>query len=722
MAKEIDSESGKDTIHSATHPTGRSIKGTVYTPNSSEDHLEEELPSSEPLENSQADIQSDIQSEALSEPADPFIQTQTELPAPLSDTADTETDNTETADIETVDQEAVDRAASDEVLEPKTANESSKFAPSIFLPKLPKALPKLAGLAAVILLGGGVITALNLSVRSPRSLSPVGAQIVPKDTLATLTLTTDEIAWTKLRQFGTSDSQAQVDQLLTDWKDRLFTLNGYSFKRDIKPWIGDRVTLAFLPTDQPQAKGLAAATQNIVLIAPIDDPSKAKSLLESGPQRSAITWEDRSYKNISIKTIQTAEGQTIEAAVIGSNWLLLGNTAAGIEQAIDTYRGKQSLRDNAGYRSATAGLADPQPLGKSFAQLYLNIPIASAALSAPKGASIAQPANLVPLQGSQGIVATALIESEGIRFRGTSWLLPKNDLAYEGLSNEADDMLRRLPSDTLVALSGSNLQQTWQALSEDNVSPPFFPDAQTLRAGLLTQTGLDIEEDIMPWASGEFAFGLLPPASDLTEENEAENEAEGNEAEQNETAENETGQDEGDSSAIAAASLLLMVQTNDRATAESVWAQIDDVMVDRYRYRTETTDLPEGSVTHWISPFQGVQFSHGWLPGNVAFFAVGGGAAEAITSTPNPPLVGTNLFQTLTDSAPTPNHGQFFLNLAEINDTDSIFPLPQLSQELSAQGPTSAIQAIGLTSTVGDRTMDYDLYIKLSKADRPGPL
>ncbi len=664
MANKAKSESGK-----LRKDETRSIKGTVHVPISEKEQSKELLnQDSHSLEN---------QPENPPEPsennlADSSLNTQLETTAP-SDTA-----------------------------------EGRVISASKFSPRLPKALPKLAGLAAVILLGGAAIAALNFSQRAPRSLSPAGAQLVPQDALATVTLTTDEIAWNKLRQFGTTDSQAQFDQLLTEWKDRLFTLNGYSFKRDINPWIGDRVTLAFLPTDEPQAQDLSTVTQNLVLIAPIADPAKAKSLLKSGPQRSSTVWKDRSYKNISVTTIQTTEGQSIEAAVIGTDWLLLSNTAAGVEQAIDTYRGKRSLRDNAGYRSATAGLADPQPLGKSFAQLYLNIPVATAALKTPEGSTTGQQGSPVPLQGSQGIVATALIEPEGVRFLSTSWLLPKNDLAYGDLSNEANDMSRRLPSNTLMALSGSNLQQTWRSLSENNVSLPFFPDAQNLRAGLLTQTGLDIEEDIMPWASGEFAFGLLKPAITAA-----------GEADQNEAGQNETGQSGADQSeTIAAAPILLMVQTNDRSTAESVWAQIDDVMVNRYRYTVETTDLPEGSVTRWISPFQGVQFSHGWLPGNVAFFTVGSDITETLTSSPGASLASTRLFQTLTSDAPVPNNGQFFLDLAQINQTDSVFPLPQLAPV----GPTSAIEAIGLTSAVGDRTMDYDLYIKLSKTAKPGPL
>ena len=163
----------------------------------------------------------------------------------------------------------------------------------------------------------------------------------------------------------------------------------------------------------------------------------------------------------------------------------------------------------------------------------------------------------------------------------------------------------------------------------------------------------------------------------------------------------------------------MMVQTNDRQLAESAWSQLDDVMESRYRYDVTTRDVEGGSVTSWISPFEGMQFSHGWLPGNVTFFAVGAGAADAIAPSPNRPLASIRPFQTLTNKAPKPNNGHFYLDLNQINALEgSVFPLPDLPEE----GTVSAIEAIGLTSTVGDRTMDYDLYIKLNKNSKPNPL
>jgi len=549
-------------------------------------------------------------------------------------------------------------------------------------------------------------------------------QMVPQSALATVTLTTDELTWTKLRQFGTADTQQQLDDFLKGWKQRLFAANGYQFKRDVKPWIGDRVTLALLPAKAAgSAGGNGLSGLDFVMVVPIEDAPKAKAALDKELETSKAVKAERTYKGVKVQTLTSPEGDTVETAAIGSSWILLGSTAAAVDQAIDTYKGGRSLLDAAGYRKAATRMEVPQPQGKDFAQLYVNIPAAAQAFDTPQTTTDnkrgSRRASILPLQGSEGIVAKVLVEPEGLRFEGTSWLLPKQDLVYGNMSNEAGEMPRRLPGNTLVMMSGSNLQQFWQGFSEGKTSPPFFPDPQNLKAGLLTQTGLDIDEDIMPWAAGEFALGMLPPQT------EAANQANEN-APPGTAGTAPRSESSAETKAVESAHLLVMVQTNDRETAESVWSQLDDVMASRYRFAVEKNEFEGGSVTEWISPFQGVQFSHGWLPGNVAFFGVGDGIAQAIvpgTGTankipPGPSLAENRLFQTLTSQMSKPNNGNFYIDLAQINQLDNVFPLPQLGEE----GPTAAIQAVGLTSKVGDRTMDYDLYVKLAKAAKPGPL
>jgi hypothetical protein len=105
--------------------------------------------------------------------------------------------------------------------------------------------------AAGLLISGGVAAYWILSQRNSLSGDmPVGANIIPQDAVLTLSVSTDFNQWQQLRQFGTKQTQAQLDQNLAQLRDRFLTANGYNYERDIQPWVGDEVTIAFLP---PQA-------------------------------------------------------------------------------------------------------------------------------------------------------------------------------------------------------------------------------------------------------------------------------------------------------------------------------------------------------------------------------------------------------------------------------------------------------------------------------------
>ena len=68
---------------------------------------------------------------------------------------------------------------------------------------------------AVFLVLGGAAAYLGVTQRlSARANIPAGMALVPKDALATLTLTTDQSQWTRLRQRGTPESLRGLDRLL----------------------------------------------------------------------------------------------------------------------------------------------------------------------------------------------------------------------------------------------------------------------------------------------------------------------------------------------------------------------------------------------------------------------------------------------------------------------------------------------------------------------------
>ncbi|NEP15947.1 MAG: DUF3352 domain-containing protein [Leptolyngbya sp. SIO4C1] len=525
---------------------------------------------------------------------------------------------------------------------------------------------------AALLVAGGAVAYWGLS--QSRSGLPAGIRLVPQDALMTLSISTQENQWNRLRQLGTPETQQELDNLLIEWRDRLLTANGYRFRPDIKPWLGNQITVVFLPAESAADPSQSQESTQMVAILPIADAGKAQALMAE--PKGSTRWVGRDYKGVQIQSVKTPTGETLETAVIGKDWLIVGNTGSGVEQIIDISSGAASVFDTAGYRQALQRISDPQ----AFAHLYVNLPAASQALTAsPNG---------LPLSGSEGFAASLSLNASGLQVIGTSWLPADSDRSYAELKNAPSEMPRRLPAASLLMASGSSLQQLWQDLSEAPGPLPLLPfRPENLKAGLQNTTGLRLEEDLLPWMDGEFAFALLPPAAAT------------------------------DARPVDTGQLLLMVQASDREAAEATWEKLDEVMASRYRYTVETTELADQPVTQWVSPFEGIQMSHGWLEGNVTYLGVGLGLPEAILPRPQTSLAETSLFQALTAGTPKANTGRFLIDLASINQLQGALPIPQLSPGNAVL--TTALQAIGVTTTVNsDRSVSYDIQVKLAKNNR----
>lgn len=166
-----------------------------------------------------------------------------------------------------------------------------------------------AGTAIALALGGYLGYRLARGSGMGAADLPAGVEILPQDAVMTLTVTTNEGQWRRLRGLGTLQSRSQFDAQLVRWRDRVLTANGLEYRRDIQPWVGEDVTLAFLPLDSettpspspspapdetPQAspeaspEGLATLIDPeqplpLVAILPIADAGRAQQVLEKAP-------------------------------------------------------------------------------------------------------------------------------------------------------------------------------------------------------------------------------------------------------------------------------------------------------------------------------------------------------------------------------------------------------------------------------------------------------
>ncbi len=542
--------------------------------------------------------------------------------------------------------------------------------------------------AAVLLIGGGVTAYLLLGQRNPfLKDAPVGSQLVPQDALLTASISTDSEQWQQLQKYGTPETRAVLNEQLTQMRDALLTANGYNYEQDIKPWLGKTAMIAYFASGAPAAATGRSYLPDLIVL-PIENPTQAKQLLEKAKSQKATHFVERTYKGVQIRETQKSNSQNYSAAVLG-RFFVVSNNPKTTDRVIDTYKGAASVAATPGYTEKLSKINASKP----FAQLYLNVPVFSAAAAANSTQSLS-PDKLAAGQQRQGVATTVTLEPEGMRFQGISWLKPKSTQTYE-VENTTSRLSRRLPADTLLMLSGGNLARLWQDYAQGAESNPLTPiPPANISEGLKATLGLDFEEDLLPWMGSEFSLALIPtsPQAPTLPGNQQPTQL--------------------------GAGVVLMVQASDRSLAEKSLQQLDEVMATRYRFQVEKTELGGQPVISWTSPLGGVNATHGWLEGNVVFLTLGAPIAGAIVPQPKATLIQTPLFQQAVPTKPNPNNGQFFLDVDRTINSSTL-NLAQLlppEQKMLAK----AIRALGGTVAISDkRSIRFDLFVHLKTVLTP---
>ena len=567
---------------------------------------------------------------------------------------------------------------------------------------------------AALLIGGGAATYWVL-VQKQRVLGlPPGANLIPKDASIALSVSTDTNQWQQLRSFGTPQTQAAFAKTLAQLRDRFLSANGYNYQRDIQPWAGKEVTFAYLPTQQinptQSSSTLTPPTNNsnqqsVVMILPIDNPLQAKQALE--PTNSPLQqgkWISRTYKGIEIKETKTGDALNIastqySATVIDRRFLVVTTNPKATERIIDTFGSSESLANTPGFREALGKIETERP----FARLFINVPVAAAAAINSQPQLPTQ--NLAKIQ-QQGLAATMTIKPEGLLFKSISWLGQNSDKKY-AVKNEAGKMSNRLPANTLMMMSGGNLQRFWQDYIQDAQSNPLTPfKPEQIRSSVKKFTNLDLEKDLLSWMGGEFSLSLVP----LPQEN--------------------SNSGENQPTANPAPGLIFMVKASDRAAAETTIQQLDRVMINQNNFKVEKATINNNPVTNWIAPDRELTITQGWLDENVAFLALGGGVTNTIIPQPKTTLVQSDRFRNTVPLELSSNNGHFYLDVERLGiDSTARFLtfLFQLSTDPNTQKTLTnqliPIRGIGVTAAISDeRSTRLDIFVSLKKAGVPKPL
>lgn len=548
---------------------------------------------------------------------------------------------------------------------------------------------KVKWVAAAFLVGGGAI-ALVWAIRhySPPQ-TQIGDRLIPSPALLSVSVSTEQKTWQQAQKLGTSESQNQLQTAIQQWRDRLTAATGYNYEKDIQPWVGKRVTLAFLPSAKP---ALEKTHPSQLAILPIADRNAFTDSWKSPQQLDKSKWSQRSYQGVTVWETQASSKNTYAAAVLQRRFVVVASKPKTLEKAIDAYQQNTSISDADGYQQAWKQLPkaiDTNDDSISLARLYVNVPEAAAWLAKTSVGSETLP-NITQIPQNQGIVGSIALESEGVRLQTLSWRSPdegadtsNNKKAYL-VSNESPSILNRLSADAVLAISGNNLQRFWQTYSQRAKLNPLNPlNVEWLRQAIQSTVDLNLETDLLPWMDGEFAVSVLP-----------------------------TNQE---TKSPLPGGVGFLVRSSDRERAEQTLKHLDEVMADKYQYQVKDRKINGRSVVNWTSPMGSVTVTHGWLSKDILFFTVGAPIANKVISSPSQILPERDMFQKTFPQQRQPYNGNFFIDLERTLNSDR--PLvPELPPQQKVW--VEAIRAIGVTAAVQNESSTYyNIFLLLHRND-----
>ncbi|MGB6298989.1 MAG: DUF3352 domain-containing protein [Rivularia sp. (in: cyanobacteria)] len=512
-------------------------------------------------------------------------------------------------------------------------------------------------------------------------LQPTGkntefANFLPKDAPLVATIDTSSETWKQAGKF-------QLFQAA--WNGISFLIppqfkTGYA--TDIKPWLGEQIAVAFLPKhDSSQV----TVNDNFVSLIPVKDEVALKRFLTK--LKAGGNLNQRQYKGITIletKTGSSLQDNTIPpvpkspinkankpsifqkpiknpglkkpqvskptSLVIGilPGHLAVGYSNKSIERVINTNRQKAAtLAQNPLFHKT---IKQPQTGKPLFAMYQDPVGYIDFAKEIIKDPSLGLPTidlesilSSEQLKNYQSLGSFVTVQKEGIRFQVNAYLSPESNRNNLADNIKTQNILSRMPAATYSAVNGKNLNLRWEAISKLLTSQKEFKDGLTTLRGLIrSNTGLDLDRDIISWMDGEFAFFMYPtkggffqamnPSTDM--------------------------------------GIGLAVETSNRVAAENTLNKLGNLIasVSKGEVKVAQKSIKNQAVTSWDVGGDSANslLAYSWVDNNTLVLTTGYGALADLVPQPYIPLDKAYNFNTATNSLPSPNNGYFYMNMGSL--------------------------------------------------------
>ncbi|MGB7085749.1 MAG: DUF3352 domain-containing protein [Phormidesmis sp.] len=396
--------------------------------------------------------------------------------------------------------------------------------------------PFFIGLLAVALslLLAGLGGSWYLNANSPLTLlsggdRPIAAAtaFVPARSPFTLSLLTQPERLVALQQAISSASQRQqAREEIEQIKQSLFENTGLDYDRDLQPWVGSEMTVAFTDADldldpsNGQQPGYLLAAE----IAP-DRIQQAREFLQLFWQQQSLTGAVPISDRISgvrvlyaptnsvstsvsapARARQRAQQPTLTAAsaLVGNQFIIFANDVRVLRRSIRAAQTATNLAQNRAYRRAVAQLPE-QRVGLAYVDNALLGSLGRSiggkpAIEIEKRPAAASTFTAIGLAVTRaGLVSNIRLPS---LVRSTDSNETSNKVIAESVQrlSEPVEALKFLPTDSVIALASRDLTQLAPALADIGFSSRLFPNF--LKRG---QSSLSCWD----WAIGDYALAQV---------------------------------------------------------------------------------------------------------------------------------------------------------------------------------------------------------------------
>ncbi|RUR86738.1 DUF3352 domain-containing protein [Chlorogloeopsis fritschii PCC 9212] len=291
-------------------------------------------------------------------------------------------------------------------------------------------------------------------------------------------------------------------------KSSLLANTGIDYKQDIKPWLGNEITLAVTTPDIDRDPENGLQPGYLMALA-TNKPEKSREFVDLLFSKRAIAGTNltvEQYEGVKLIADESQPDQVLAGAAVGDRFVLFANDPKVLREAINNVQAAElNLTNSNQYQQAIKQL----PKG-ALAVAFLNLPLVAQwqGLQLPETATYDSEIISLVLPNNKELVAETTFLGQGETLPPLQ-PLSKSSGALQYIPASAG---LAIAGENLSSLDNSNLAQLWRQVTTAVSSSGKEGLSRLVQplADLEKRWNINLKEDIFSWVQGEYAIGLLP--------------------------------------------------------------------------------------------------------------------------------------------------------------------------------------------------------------------